>query len=251
MKFDTIYNILEGVPFISKKQAKSLYDFVCTVKPRHCLELGFAHGTSVCYVAAALDEIGEGHIDAVDLTMGRTWQDPSIEMLLEKTGLGHRVTVVREDLSYTWFLKKKIEERTSDFQCEPLYDFCYIDGPKNWTVDGAAFFMVDKLLRKDAFILFDDMNWKYSEASDWAVDKLEECGVLVTKMADDEKREPHVASIFKLLVMQHPDYSNFEIVDNSWGWAQKTRAPEKTLKVRETAPFSTALKRRMRALLPS
>lgn len=250
MKFDVAHEMLEDIPFISKKQAKSLYDFVCEKKPRRCLELGFAHGVSVCYVAAALDEIGEGHIDAVDLTIGQSWQDPSIERLLDKTGLGKFVSVFREDLSYTWFLKKKIEEQTVDCRCEPLYDFCYIDGPKNWTVDGAAFFMVDKLLRKDGFILFDDMSWQYAGASEWAVEKLEECGILVGKMSDDQKNEPHVTAIFRLLVMQHPDYSNFEIVDNGWGWAQKISAREKTLKVRETAPFSTALKRRMRALLP-
>jgi predicted O-methyltransferase YrrM len=250
MKFDAAHEILEGIPFISKTQAKSLYDFILARKPRRCLELGFAHGVSVCYMAAALDEIGEGHIDAVDLTMGQEWQDPAIETLLEQMGLSHLVTVVREELSYTWFLKKKIEEQTKDVRCEPLYDFCYIDGPKNWTVDGAAFFMVDKLLRKDGFILFDDMNWKYSEASEWSAQKLEECGILVSRMSEDEKAEPHVPAIFRLLVMQHPDYSNFEIVDNNWGWAQKTRASETKLSIKETAPFGTALKRRLRRVLP-
>ena len=32
-----------------------------------------------------------------------------------------------------------------------------------------------------------------------------------------------------MLVMQHPDYCNFQIQDDWWAWAQKCRAPEKQL----------------------
>ena len=71
-------------------------------------------------------------------------------------GLGHRVTIHREINSYTWFLKKKIAGQSANGKCEPCYDFCFIDGAKNWTIDGLAFFLVDKLLKADGWILFDD-----------------------------------------------------------------------------------------------
>jgi hypothetical protein len=48
MRFEAAHEILQGIPYISKKKAKSLYEFILTHRPRHCLELGFAHGVSVC-----------------------------------------------------------------------------------------------------------------------------------------------------------------------------------------------------------
>ncbi len=249
MKFEEAKKHVDGVPFISKEQARALYDFVLRQRPQECLELGFAHGTSVCYLAAALDEIGAGHVTAVDLVSGQEWQDPSIEQLLDRCGLNRYVTVVREKLSYTWFLKRKIEEQTADHACTPMYDFCYIDGPKNWTVDGAAFFMVDKLLKENGYLLFDDMDWTYGSCAEWSARKLEETGILVSQMDKDESNQPHVAAIFELLVMQHPNYSNFEIVDKDWGWAQKTKSQETKLTIRETAPFSTALKRQAKKFI--
>ena len=57
--------------------------------------------------------------------------------------------IVREVNSYNWFLKKQIEAQTKDGICEPCYDFIFIDGAKNWTIDGLAFFLADKLLRPE------------------------------------------------------------------------------------------------------
>jgi hypothetical protein len=33
------------------------------------------------------------------------------------------------------------------------------NGPKNWTIDGAAFFMADKLMKAGGWIIFDDYDW--------------------------------------------------------------------------------------------
>jgi hypothetical protein len=196
------------------------------------------------YVAAALDEIGAGHITGVDLERAREWfKDPSIDNLLERTGLGRYVTVYRERLSYTWFLRGKIEEQTKRHRCEPFYDFCYIDGPKNWTIDGCAFFLVDKLLKKNGYILFDDLKWRYATASEYAVEKLEECGIQVSEMDAEERNTPHVSLIFKLLVMQHPDYSGFAL-DGDWAWAEKTGRSSKTNVGRQVFFINNSLKRR-------
>src|SRR5262249_17116294 len=154
MKFSTIAGHLEGIPFMSPEKARPLYDFIVANRPRECLELGFAHGTSSCYIAAALDEFG-GHLTSVDL-VGSKAMSPNLEQLLDQTGLGGRVSVVREKSSYTWFLKRVLEEATVDGACEPRYDFCFIDGAKNWTIDGFAFLLVDKLLRENGWVLFDD-----------------------------------------------------------------------------------------------
>ena len=47
------------------------------------MELGFAHGTATNYIAAALDELEEGHITAVDLEKSIN-EKPNLEELLLK-----------------------------------------------------------------------------------------------------------------------------------------------------------------------
>ena len=243
MKFEEIKSLVAGVPYMTARQGKILYDFVLNERRENCLELGFAHGVSSCYIAAALDELGGGHLTAVDLVAGQAWQQPSIEDMLAKTGLQEYVTVVRERTSYTWFLKKALEQHLA---APEIYDFCFIDGPKNWTIDGFAFFLVDRLLKTDGWVLFDDYDWRYRNVKDWHIEKFEESGVMVSQMGADQLDTPHVALIFELLVMTHPNYAEFKVQDGEWAWAHKVAAGQRTLAVEETYPVSTLLKRGIR-----
>jgi predicted O-methyltransferase YrrM len=245
VKFEEVKNLVAGVPYMSARRGKILYDFILNEERQDCLELGFAHGVSSCYIAAALDELGAGHLTAVDLEAGREWQQPCIEDLLAKTGLESYVTVVRERTSYTWFLKKMLEAHRD---APEIYDFCFIDGPKNWTIDGFAFFVVDKLLRQDGWVLFDDYDWSYEGISDWHVAKFEETGVMVSQMGPEQRAVPHVSLIFELLVMTHPHYADFKVQDNAWAWAHKTSdtSAPRTLAIEDTAPVSIRLKRSLK-----
>lgn len=220
MQFERVQRHVEGVPFIMPELARDIYDFILEAQPRQCLELGFGHGASSCIIAAALEDVGRGHLTAVDLLPARDWQKPAIEELLDRSGLAPWVTVVREPTSYTWFLKRKIAARSENGACRPVYDFCFLDGAKNWTIDGAAFFLMDKLLRPRGWILFDDLQWTY--ASKLEEGKQTSDGLSLEAMGPDEREEPHIELIFQYLVMQHPAYANFRIKDNWWAWAQKT-----------------------------
>lgn len=225
MKFRDVAEQIGGIPFTSMERGREIYEHVIKTKPRRCLELGFAHGVATCYVAAALDETGSGHLDAVDLV--ESARDPSAEDLLEKCGLESYVTLHREKNSYTWFLKKKIEEMSASGACETVYDLCFVDGPKNWTIDGAAFFMVDKLLNANGTIIFDDYSYAYASV-EGATD-----GIAHRLLGDDERREPHIKSVFHLLVVQHSQYGKFQVVNEQWAWACKTGGGERVLTVRE------------------
>ena len=191
--------------------------------------MGFGHGAFSGYIAAALEELGQGHLTTVDLVSAREGQQPTIEDLLARTGLQQWVTVVREPTSYTWFLKRKIEEATSENHCRPIFDFCFLDGAKNGTIDGAAFFLADKLLKPCGWFLFDDLQWTY--ASKRSEGKQKSDGVVIDAMGADEIEQPHVELIFQYLVMPHPDYANFLIKDNGRAWAQKTPDGDKVPKV--------------------
>jgi predicted O-methyltransferase YrrM len=222
MKFKDVAAILDGIPYTDLSKGKNFYDFVMDSRPRQSLELGFAHGVSSCYFAAALHELGpDHHLTCVDLESSSSLS-PNIETLLARCNLTQQVTVTRVKSSYTWFLKRKIEEQTKRDGGRPYYDFCFIDGPKNWTIDGAAFFMVDKLLRDDAWLAFDDYAWTYRE-HEVKNGFAETDGVVHRSLEGDEFAEPHVEAIFRLLVMQHPSYSNFKVQDNVLAWAQKKK----------------------------
>jgi predicted O-methyltransferase YrrM len=216
MTFEEAQRHLKGIPHIGDAQASELYQFIRRHRPRACLELGHAHGASSAYIAAALDEAG-GHLDTVDLLSAAN-RVPNLESLLAKMNLAHLVTINREVNSYTWFLKKKIAARTADGICRPCYDFCYIDGAKNWTMDGLAFFLADKLLNENGWILFDDYNFTYEKYL-----KRREVldGITLRDLGPEQRAEAHVEQIYQLLVRQHPGYSNFVVQNDCWAWAQK------------------------------
>ena len=162
MKFEEISSIVGNIPFISPKNARFLYDLILKENLTNILELGIGHGTATCYIAAALQELGTGTVTAVDLIEVKDTFKPSAEEQLTKTGLTEFAKVIRMQTGYTWFLHDEISKHTKNNVCEEVYDLCIIDGPKNWTIDGAAFFFVDKLLKKNGWLIFDDYNWTYN-----------------------------------------------------------------------------------------
>ena len=71
---------------------------------------------------------------------------------------------MREFSSYTWWLKEQVRARSdADGNCEPRFDFVYLDGAKNWTVDGLAVVLAEKLLRPGGWLLMDDLDWTYAQ----------------------------------------------------------------------------------------
>ena len=233
MKFETIRRQVEGVPFIHPVNARRLYDWVIERAPEQILELGVAHGTATCYMAAALDELGRGSITAVDLLSSQHRYVPSPEQQLIRSGLSQYVHVVRYETGYSWFLHDEIKRQTSSAVCEPKYDFCVIDGSKNWTIDGGAFFLVDKLLKPGGVLVFDDYSWTYALANRRrkATD-----GVTHRELSLDELNTPAVREIFELLVKQHPSYAELELYPvEDWAVARKVVGDQKRYEVRYEA----------------
>ncbi len=140
------------------------------------------------------------------------------EAVLARAGVADRVDVVREFSSYTWWLKEQVRARSDAHgNVEPRFDFVYLDGAKNWTVDGLAVVLVEKLLRPGGWLLMDDLDWTYAddpgrEATD---------GVVHRELSEPERTEPHVRAIFDLIVAQHPSFTELKVQDEWWGWARK------------------------------
>jgi predicted O-methyltransferase YrrM len=242
MKFQEVDRVAHGVPYINPRNARKIYQFIVDNQAiRSVLELGFAHGTASCYLAAALDETG-GTWTCVDREEARHLFKPSIEDLLERAGLGSNVKIVREKTGYNWFLHDAIAANSTDGVCEPQYDLVIIDGPKNWTIDGAAFFLVDKLLKKDGWVIFDDYGWTYASAERDGSSVTD--GVAHRDLSDAEMTTAHIKEIFQLLVMQHPDYGNFRIHgEGDWAWAQKTGGSNRVATIEYNATYKDGFSR--------
>jgi predicted O-methyltransferase YrrM len=210
MRLENVYKIVTGLHGIPSERGKILYDFILKNKIQNMLELGFAHGKSTLFAAAALDEIGSGSIITIDLKNSIN-RKPNIDALLRKSELANYVKPIYADRSYTWELMKMIDEGTHNNSCKKTFDFCFIDGAHTWDVDGFAFFLVEKLLKPGAFILFDDLGWTIDNGMPEDVKN---------KALEIERKTAQVGKIFSLLVKQHPNFINIKD-DGWWGWAQK------------------------------
>lgn len=219
MEFKQIDAIVGELHGIASRWGQRVYEHVLESRPQEVLELGFWHGKSSCYIAAALHELGHGHLTTVDLEAAKG-NKPNIEETLLKSGLASFVTVKHEPTSYTWFLKKEIEENTTDGKTIPKYDLAFIDGAHSWEVDGMAFFLVDKLLKNGGRILFDDYDWSFGTS-----EALKSTSAVLS-MPADERDSPQVKLIFELLVKQHPSYGQFLVEQGNWAWATKLSSQE-------------------------
>lgn len=208
MDLETVRDATESIPHMSFAEGQELTSFVLDNRLYRILELGFCHGVSTCYFAAALDRVGQGHITTIDLDSARS-NVPNVDQLLGTLGLHARATVYYEPTSYVWRLMLMLRQ-----QPIPEFDFCYVDGAHNWFTDGFAFFLVDRLLRPGGWIVFDDLDWTY-DTSPTLKDTPH-----VRSMPDDERTTPQVRNIYELLVKPHPGYENF-LVRNGRAYAQK------------------------------
>jgi predicted O-methyltransferase YrrM len=222
---------------MSPAQGRAIYDHVIATKPDQVLELGTAHGVSACYLAAALQENGRGHVTTLD-RVGSGY-DPPPEQLLERCELSHLVTrVQREDSSYDWYLKERIDERSdTEGNCEPLFDLCYLDGAHEFTIDGLAVVLVEKLLRDDGWLLIDDLTWTFASQS----------SQMMPNLSDAERREPHMQAIFDLIIKQNPNFTEFRVQpDLDWAWAHKQVGQQRRLSIENSQSLAATLTMRMR-----
>lgn len=195
---------------MDEARGAELYEWIREHRPGNCLELGFAHGVSSLYIAAALESIGAGKLTSVDREMALELQ-PLASDLLESAGLMHRVELVYEKTSYNWFLHRKLREQECDGRCEPCFDFVFIDGAHDWETDGFAFLLADKLLCPGGWVLFDDLQWKHDER--------------YPHIPPEQRELRQVNEVFELLVGTHPAYRELRS-DGTWGWARKAEAGE-------------------------
>jgi predicted O-methyltransferase YrrM len=242
MEFEAVAEAVRGIPFMSPELGRRVYEHVRFTEVDDALELGTAHGVSAAYMAAALEANGRGHVVTVDHA-GAAY-DPSPEAVLERAGLGHRVTIVRRHSSYNWFLKEQIEQASDPSgNCRPRFDFCYLDGSKNFNLDGLAVVLIEKLLRPEGWLLMDDLEWTYAN-NPWILPH--EDGRPLGPLSESERTEPHLLAVFEVIVKQHPSFTRFVREDAWYGWAQKGTGSQRRYEVTTSRPLRAVVASELR-----
>jgi predicted O-methyltransferase YrrM len=236
--FEAVATRIEGIPNMTRDRARRVYDHLRDSQAKHVLELGTAHGVSASYMAAAVEDRG-GSVTTVDHVVATKLRDPQPDAVIERAGLTGAVNrVLVQDSSYTWWLGQQIQAHSQGQICQPQFDFVYIDGAHNWTIDGFSFFLVEKLLRPGGWILLDDMAWSYGAGSSSFGPGQ---GPDALGLSPSERSVPHVKLLFDLLVAQHPAFRNFLVEDEDWGWAQKSETGSREIRRESTATWRTRL----------
>jgi predicted O-methyltransferase YrrM len=220
MDFDEAARIVEGipVPHTSASRGRVLYEHIRENRPQNLLEMGTARGGSAVFIASALEANGTGRLTSVDSTRWH-WLDPTPQEVLGKAGLSDWVTLDKRFSTYTWFLKTEIEKRLDAAgSVQPEYDFIFLDGSKNWSTDGLAVVLAEKLLRPGGWLLLDDLGWNYEKYCEaprhYEID--------IAKLSDEERTQPHLLAVFDLLIRTNPEFDQIVVQDNWWGWAHKS-----------------------------
>lgn len=223
----------EGVPHMTPQQGRAVYDHIRSEGVRDVLEIGTAHAVSASYMAAAVEENGGGSVTTIDHANATKARDPSPQAILDGCGVGHLVNrVLVTDSSYTWWLKNQVASQSdSAGNCTPLYDFCYLDGAHNFTIDGLAAYLVEKLLRPGAWLLLDDLDWRYRSGNAGPGQSADDL-----HLSEDERRGLPMQDVFDVIVRQHPSFGEFRVEDEHWAWAHKVPAAVRRYEVVETVP---------------
>jgi predicted O-methyltransferase YrrM len=85
VKNHDVRDLVANLPYMTLEQAETITKFITDKQVEAILELGFYHGVSTCYMAAALAELGRGSIVTIDLEWTRK-MTPNIEELLDRIG---------------------------------------------------------------------------------------------------------------------------------------------------------------------
>ncbi|MEM9627708.1 MAG: class I SAM-dependent methyltransferase [Pseudomonadota bacterium] len=208
-----VETMFPDMPYMTLQKALKLDGFIKEHHLTRCLELGFLHGKSSAFIAATLSEIGEGHLLTID-RQNALEHDPNIHQVLEALDLASWVTVSYEQRSYNWKLMRLLEDEN-----RPVFDFCYLDAAHTWDDTGLAFFLVDKLLAPNGWMLFDDLDFRYQKL----VKPDQETPDYLVRMGREQRETRQVRKVWELLVKEHPGYGDFA-EDGTWAFARKLPA---------------------------
>jgi predicted O-methyltransferase YrrM len=234
--FQELVDSIDGAPMMSPLQGRQIWDHLRTTKPDLVLDVGTYLGASAAYMAGAMKANGKGRVVTIDTGQIPEWNDiavPACEALWHRCGVFDRIEAIRvPDSYYHWWIFEQVRAQTGpDGACEPLYDFCYLDGVKMLTVDGVCAVLIAQLLKPGGWLLFDDLRWVYA-GQDEEPPVVEISSGARFVLSERERATPQIRAVFDHVVKPNPMFGAFrEQLDGWWGWAQRAESDHKHLTV--------------------
>jgi predicted O-methyltransferase YrrM len=237
-QFNDLAKRIQGVPWMTEIQGRRIWEHFRTTRPAIALDIGTCYGTSAAYMAGAMRALGAGRVVTVDSgqfddrSQAREW----CEILWERCEVRDLIEVIRIPHStYSWWLMEQTSARTDRTgNCDPIYDFVYLDGGKLLTLDASAVVFIEQLLKPGGWLLMDDLDWTYS-AHPEGVPVVQYPDDVSYHLSDAEISTPHLRAVFDLVVKRHPNFSAFREQDGQWGWALKAPGAVKTVVIESGA----------------
>jgi predicted O-methyltransferase YrrM len=220
-RLEEVKAVVGELPHMTLERAEVITTLIREHEVRDVLELGFCHGVSTCYMAAALEERGEGHIVTIDRATRLAHNTPPVEELLSALSVRDRVTLFYEYSSYNWRLYHFL---TQDVQ--PEFDLIYLDGAHTWEADGFAFLLAEQLLAPGGHIVFDDLHWSFATSASARNHTLH--------MPSDERDLAQVELICHHLVRPHPNIDEYW-EDRNLAFAHKRAGERRDVTTRDAA----------------
>ncbi|MGE5603994.1 MAG: class I SAM-dependent methyltransferase [Nitrososphaerales archaeon] len=197
---------------------RCIYEFVLENDVSAPLELGTGWGATSCVMAAALEERGRGRLLTIDLHLT---PPVNVRALMDHVGLPAKyVEPVVDKLGYDWYLPELIKKQTHQGVCEPLFDFCLLDGAHEWVPDALAFTLASRLIKPGAWIAIDDLNFNLRMVDDWQR--------FFPNHSDRELDTFQMRMVWEIMVLPNTEFANFRVThDGRIGWAQRLSAPRR------------------------
>jgi predicted O-methyltransferase YrrM len=188
-------------------QGKICYELITEHRLSRCLQIGFRKGVSSALIAAALEDIGGGSLLAVERQQFSS-SEPDIHEVLNQLGLSSFVDVRFEPRCFNWHMMKLLESGAHE-----TFDFCYIDGQRTWEIDGFAYCLVSRLIRKGGWLVINHLDWTFESSLDspWA-----------KAMPTEELLTAQVGKVFEFLMQKDAFWRCSLLLEGKLGVGQKT-----------------------------
>jgi predicted O-methyltransferase YrrM len=150
-KIDAITARYKDLPYMRHEQATLMRKIILENCCQHLCELGHYHGKSSVYIGACVEEQGFGKLYTYDFQQMR--RTPSCKDLIQEFNLEKWVEPRLSIEGFIWDLAQQIKQGGETF------DFCYLDGGHIFHHTAMAFLLIDKLLKPNSILIFDDYLW--------------------------------------------------------------------------------------------
>lgn len=146
-------NSVEGDKYfgsgISNAAGKLIGDLVLAHGVKSVLEIGLANGFSTLFILDALEQGGGGSLISLDPYQYRDWKGAGLKRVEEAGCSCAHVFIER----FSW---QALPEMIND---NKYVDLAFIDGSHSFDNAFVDFYLIDRLLKNEGLLVFDDVGW--------------------------------------------------------------------------------------------